>query len=462
MTNDEIRNETSVNSTFARRSDLERDSFVIRHSSFVILVLLLFGLAGVAGAEPTAPSSLATQGPKPEPISPPTEEGIQASISRGVDFLLETQLKLGAWGKSANSKYYTIWAPVPRAHLAFRTAVTGLCISALIEAREQFQGDRRQRIESAIDRGQAWLLDHGDDLRRSEPDPYDDHFGYALYNLWGHSFAIQALVQLHNRAAGDDELQTRLKTSVQNHVDRLRSCSFLNGGWGYYDSPVTDRFGRAAKPRRARLQHPADSSSCFSTATVLIALKQAERLGVEFPEKLIGEALASIERQRYPDFAYAYGEYLRMMPRYDINRPAGSLGRSQVCNLATRMYDDERVTDEVLKTWLNRLYARNGWLDNGRKRHIPGKSPHSSDFGVAGYFFYYGHFYAAMCIEQLPMAERPYFQDHLAHILVPLQEKDGSWWDYILYDYHQQYGTAMAISALVRCQHATPPAANPK
>jgi hypothetical protein len=32
-----------------------------------------------------------------------------------------------------------------------------------------------------------------------------------------------------------------------------------------------------------------------------------------------------------------------------------------------------------------------------------------------------------------------------------LQEKDGSWWDYILYDYYQQYGTAMVVSTLVRC-----------
>ena len=41
---------------------------------------------------------------------------------------------------------------------------------------------------------------------------------------------------------------------------------------------------------------------------------------------------------------------------------------------------------------------------------------------MAGYFYYYGHWYAAQCIEQLPAADRPHFQDHLAHILLPLQE----------------------------------------
>jgi hypothetical protein len=71
---------------------------------------------------------------------------------------------------------------------------------------------------------------------------------------------------------------------------------------------------------------------------------------------------------------------------------------------------------------------------------------------VAGYFYYYGHWYAALCIDQLPAVERPHFQDHLAHILLPLQEKDGSWWDFPLYNYHQQYGTAMAVMSLLRCE----------
>jgi hypothetical protein len=124
------------------------------------------------------------------------------------------------------------------------------------------------------------------------------------------------------------------------------------------------------------------------------------------------------------------------------------LGRSQACNLALRIYDDPRVSDDVLKTWLNRLFARNGWLDIGRKRPVP----HEAHFYVAGYFYYYGHYYAAMCIEQLPKDRQPYYQEHLAHIILPLQEKDGSWWDFPFYNYHQQYGTAMAISTLVRCR----------
>ena len=76
----------------------------------------------------------------------------------------------------------------------------------------------------------------------------------------------------------------------------------------------------------------------------------------------------------------------------------------------------------------------------------------NSYFGRTGhYFYYYGHYYAAFCIKTLPKADQALYQNHLAAILLPLQEKDGSWWDYPFYDYHQQYGTAMALMSLRRC-----------
>jgi hypothetical protein len=381
------------------------------------------------------PYPLAIQGPKPAPVEPPTDAELESSIERGVDFLLTSQRKSGAWGGPQKTKGLNIYAPGMASHLAFRTGTTSLAIMALCESRELCDGERGEKMDAAIDRGEAWLLTHSDKLVRAEPDQWVSQMGIALYSIWGHAYAIHAILPLHERAADDKEQQAKLKKLLQYHVDRLESCAFIDGGWSYYDEG-------------AKTLTPSGSPFSFSTATVLIALKEAEKLGVEFPDSLAKKAVASILRQRYPDFSYAYGEYLKYRPRLDINRPGGSLGRSQVCNLALRLYGDEHVIDEVLETWLNRLFARNGWLSIGRKRPVP----HDSDFGVAGYFYYYGHFYAALCIEELPQDERAYFYDHLARILMPLQEKDGSWWDYPLYDYHQPWGTAMTVSALTRCR----------
>jgi hypothetical protein len=376
-------------------------------------------------------SPLATEGPKPKPITPPKPEEITSSIDRGIKFLLADQRPDGSWGSPEHTKSMNIYAPPPGAHDAFQTAVTSLVIMALIEAEPKQPEKDRPAINKAIDHGAEWLDNHIAKLRRATGD--------ALYNVWGHSYSIQAFVALHGRAKGDPKRQAHLKDLAQSQADMLARYSFVGGGWAYYDFLTQS-------------ETPGDAAFSFTTATALIALKQAESIGVTFPERLTKKAIASLLRQQNPDFSYDYGEYLRMRPMLAINRPGGSLGRSQACNLALRMYGDERITDDVVKTWLDRLYARNGWLSMGRKKPIP----HESFFMVAGYFYYYGHWHAALCIDLLPVAERPHFQDHLAHILLPLQEKDGSWWDFPLYDYHQQYGTAMAIMTLLRCEKPQP------
>ena len=101
-----------------------------------------------------------------------------------------------------------------------------------------------------------------------------------------------------------------------------------------------------------------------------------------------------------------------------------------------------------MKTWLHRLVSRNGWLSIGRKRPVP----HEAWFQVAGYFYYYGHYYAALCIEQLPAEERAPFQAGIARVVLDNQDGDGSWWDFPFYDYHQPYGTAFALMTLGRCR----------
>jgi hypothetical protein len=365
---------------------------------------------------------------RPKPVTPPSPGALEEAVRRGVAFLLKDQNRDGSWGTPTRTKDLNIYAPVPDAHHAFRAGVTGLCVSALIEA-----GGESTDVRRAVDRGEAWLMENLPKLRRSSAD--------ALYNIWGHAYGIQALVRMHGRLPGDRERRRKIEDLIRGQMELLQRYESVDGGWGYYDF-------------RARTQRPATDSTPFMTATVLIAFYEAKGIGVTAPPRLVRRPVDSIERQRKKDFSYLYGEYLKWQPQHPINRPGGSLGRSQVCNLALRLWGDQRITDEVLKTWLDRLFARNLWLDMGRKRPIP----HESHFYVAGYFFYYGHYYAAGCIEQLKPEDRPFYQDHLAHVLLDRQEKDGSWWDFPLYNYHQQYGTAFALMALKRCRHATTPA----
>ena len=391
-------------------------------SAIAALVLVAAGLAAAAETAPV---------PKPRPVTPPTAKAIQAAITRGVDFLVARQNTGGSWGSARNTKGLNIYAPVPGAHHAFRGAVTALCVSALIETH-----DPRPAATKALERGEAWLIGHLGAVRRAAP--------RALYNCWSHAYGVQALVRMVQRQPKDAARRSQLQQLIREQIELLERFESVDGGWGYYDF-------------RAQTKKPSSNPTSFTTATALVALREAKGVGVEPPARIVQRALTCLRRQQNPDFTYLYSLGLKWWPRAGINRPGGSLGRSQACNLALRLWGDEKVTDAVLATWLDRLFARNGWLSIGRKRPVP----HESWFAVAGYFFYYGHYYAARCIEQLPAAQRPRLRGHMAHVLLALQEKDGSWWDYPLYDYHQQYGTAFALLSLARGKPPAP-AAPPK
>ncbi len=378
---------------------------------------------GAAEQDPPKLSPLAVTGPKPNPVARPSPEAIDDAIRRGVEFLLKRQNKNGSWGAARSTPGgVNLYAPVPGAHHGFRAATTSLCVSALIET-----GGDRPAVIQAIDRAEAWMFEHLPRVRRAEPE--------AIYNTWAHAYSIPALVKLLGRRPDDQQRRRKIGQLIDQQIELLGRYECVDGGWCYYDFDY-------------RTQKPGGSSISFVTATVLVAFDEARQAGFDVPERLIQRGMASIRRQRKPDFSYCYGEYLKYTPMYSINRPGGSLGRSQACNLAMRLWGDKLVTDEVVKTWLDRLFARNLWLDLGRKRPIP----HESWFAVAGYFFYYGHYYAALCVEQLPEGERAPHQDQLAQILLRKQEKDGSWFDYMMYDYHQQYGTAFAVMSLARCR----------
>ena len=354
------------------------------------------------------------------PFSSSLKSKIEVSLKKGCDFLLKSQNGDGSWGSARKTKGLNIFAPVPGSHRAFRLAVTALSMSALLEIKS-----RDKNYSKCIDQGEKYLLEQLPQLRRASP--------MALYNVWSHAYGLQALHRMYENASSR-ERKKEIQEVITQQIKMLQTYESIDGGWGYYDF-------------NAQTKQPSGSSISFVNATGLVALKDANASGVEVPEKLVSRALNAIRRQRLPDHSYLYGEYLKYRPRSGINRPAGSLGRSHACNYALQIWGDETVTDEIHKICLDRLINRNGWLDVARKR----PRPHESWFAVAGYFFYYGHLYAAFCVESLSLKDKSKYQKELANILVPLQEKDGSWWDFPFYDYHQQYGTAMALLSLKRC-----------
>lgn len=372
------------------------------------------------GEEPTAPSGVTELGTKPE-ARVDFETRINDAITRGVDFLIAKQNPSGSWGSATKTKGLNINAPIPGAHHAFRMGSSALALEGLL-----MSNDRRPETKKAIEKAENWMLATLPRLRRAEQS--------TIYNNWGHCYSLRALVELHRYHEGNASKQATLARAAEEQIKMLYRYEYLNGGWGYYDFV-------------AHTQKPSGTPTSFTTASVLTALKDAsDTFKIPLSERVVKRALRCLAQQETPDGAFVYSLPHWRVPRKGINRPAGSLARSQACNVALRAYGNEAITDERLHEWLDRLTKRDGFLALARKRPIP----HETHFSISGYFYYYGHYYASEAFSLLPEDVQPEIREKLAHILLEKQEKNGSWWDYPLYDYHSSYGTGYTLTALSR------------
>lgn len=369
-------------------------------------------------------SVFAAEAPAKKPVA--TLAQIDEAIRRGVDFLIADQNSNGSWGGPTRTKGLNIYAPLPGAHHAFRAGASGLALAGLIDA-----ADPRPEAAATLEKAAAWTAAELPKLRRADQT--------TTYNAWGHAYGLRALTRLY-QLEKDPAKKAKWASLAQEQVDLANRYEDINGGWGYLDlfDDVTTKV-------------PSGTPTSFTTATVLLAMAEArDVMGVKLDEKKVKSSLVSINMQRTPDFAYTYSFSHRMHPRIDINRPAGSLARSQVCNAALRVFGEKLVTDEVLTTWADRFLEREGFLSNVRKRPVP----HEGAFRIAGYFYYYGIFYFTESVSLLPKEAHAEYASRLAGVLIEKQEKDGSWWDYPLYDYHQPYGTGYSLMALAWCREA--------
>ncbi len=389
---------------------------------FLRLVSCCLGALSVLTAAENA--KIAEVPPAPNtPLPEVTRASLDAAIRHGVDFLIADQNKDGSWGGPTRTKGLNIYAPVPGAHHAFRAGASGLALSGMIDV-----ADSRPEAVAAIEKAAAWAARELPKLRR--PDQT------TTYNSWGHAYGLRALTRLYQRET-DPAKKTELARLGQEQVDLANRYMELEGGWGYLD--LDD----------LTTQKPTGIPTCFTTATVLLAMHEArEVMGLKLNDHVVKQSLLSLRVQRTPDFSYVYSLDHYRRPRYDINRPAGSLARSQACNACLRDFGDKAVTDQILTTWADRFLAREGFLSIGRKRPVP----HETHFHISGYFYYYGIYYFTESVGLLPKEQRAKYAKGLAAILLERQEKDGSWWDYPLYDYHQPYGTGYALMALAWCR----------
>jgi hypothetical protein len=336
---------------------------------------------------------------------------IKQAIREGVAYLIADQNPDGSWGTGLVSHGDEIDISVPGSHEAFRTAVTALCVMALRQAGEH----------KAHDRGVEYLLTHFK-VYRATPD--------LIYNIWAHCYIVQAL-SLESHTNHDP----RVRDAVEFNLGRMLAYESFSGGWNYYDF-------------NAGAQVPAGGATSFGTAAALVALQDAKNAGFTIDPQLINPSVHRLQLMRLPNGAVLYGADYKYMQTLPADMPRGSMGRALGVYYALKLWDTTHINDKACIAGLNLFFDQHAALDMGRKAEWP----HEMWYQTSGYYYYFDHYYGSLLINSLGSEARKEFAKRLTNFVLPYQEPDGSWWDYIMWDYHKPYGTAFAIMTLMNCE----------
>ena len=355
-------------------------------------------------------------------------EGMQ----RAVNYLLEHQEPDGAFGHWRGPIGSDDWGwPIPGQHYAWQVATTAITCVTLMDLADQAP----ERAQEALLRGLDHVCENG---RRKRIANWDTD------NVWAYVYALEAAA----RALAEDpekigtQRRQRLRRLGEDLIVTLELYQSPDGGWAYYDDrPYTRR--------------PTWGTS-FVTASLLLIFEQCEAVGLDVPDKMQQRGLRALRRCRLPNGAYDYN--VSVIPSSGrltgINQIKGSLCRIQVGNLGLRVCGDEgEVSDQQIVTGLDQFLVRHHkFISLARGR----PHPHEAFYANSGYFFYYGHYYAADLIALLPHELRLKWWPQLIEKILETQETDGSMWDYSFFSYHRIYGTAWSASVLAKALREKP------
>ena len=343
---------------------------------------------------------------------------VQRAHEAGLSWALANQRPDGNWGTFATERSYEIYLDTQASHIAFQTATTALMAWAMLSP-----AHADERAAAARDRGLGVLAKRPSPRRAT---------GNTFYDVWAHTYVMELGVAV----VEDERLAARRSdwaAIAQGEVDRVRKDQGSEGGWGYYDFEFTGI-------------HPSGhQSTSFNTAAMIIALKEAERIGLTIAPGTVEDAARAVLRMQLPSGAFAYGTYAELNPRADYNKVSGSACRLQACNLALHSLGLGGVTVETLLRGIEHMRDTHHYLEIGRGR----VRPHEAFYRNSGYYYYFGHFYAARVLAACPPStRRTELARWLATVMVHDQNPDGSWFDYPLYGYGKAYATGYGLLTL--------------
>lgn len=334
-------------------------------------------------------------------------------IKVAIEQLLDMQEEDGAWPYEG---VYRVGGEIP---IGYRVGGTALAGQAILHGAPD-----DERTNRALGRAVDLILKEVKDERMaaSKEARYD-------VRVWGQAFALEFFCQLLNaKRAG--ARQDEVASWVPKLAAMLVEEELDGGGWNY----------------ATRSEH-----ASFVTAPVVQALLQARAAGAHVPEEVLSRSASILKSSRVTNGAFKYsGVHSGGASKDERARVPGSIGRTPLCETTLILLGKGDI--KLLHASLDAFHEH--WDELEKRRKQPGT--HLPPYGIAPYYFYFAHRYAAQAIEMLPEADREKERERLIEKLLRTRDADGTWNDRV-FPRSRNYGTSMAIIILLGGQFPLPP-----
>ncbi len=313
--------------------------------------------------------------------------------------------------------------------IGYRVGGTAIAALALIRAPGYAEDPARRAAVAAATQFVASSIDH----------PLMSHRVEATYDVrgWGYAYGLSFL--LAQRAAGHEppDLASSVEAAIRFFIDGIEATAIPEiGGWNF--------------ARRGGFDAPSPQAP-FMTAPTLMALYEAAAAGHAVNQEVVAAGIRALEQARTETGAFVYSGARPGEGRGDGRSAVpGSVGRMVVSELALALAG--RSDALRLRSAVDGFLAHWDRLEERRAK----SGTHAPPFGVAPYYFYFAHLYAAQAVELLPAADRPEYRQRIRGLLFKTRLEDGGWNDRV-FPRSANYGTSMAILTLL-APDAPPPA----
>jgi hypothetical protein len=373
---------------------------------------------------------LAAQAPAPagdtprmaQPVPQLSPDDGRTVFAKAIRWIVEQQDPSGAWGHDKVGSLWELNYSKASFH-AWQYAGSALCCQTLLVA------DETPQVLEARKRGLEWLATSPIAKRGNHWD---------VDSTWAALYGFQCMVQAASHPYyASSEWQSKLRARGEELYEYLEKHQDPAGGWGYYEGPVVSR-------------RPTWSTS-FSTACVIPFLLDAERLGWKIDPAVRARAVEYVRRCRLPNGAvsYSFDPIPRRLVGESIDDVKGSLGRIQIANWALVRAGEKTVTPDRLRWGLEQFFEHHKFLDVAYQRPVP----HEAYYANAGYFYFFGHYYAARVVQELPEAEQEAWHRKLRGEIAKVQRTDGSMADFIGSFYSWTYATSFGAMTIALGLH---------